>query len=158
ILIVGIALGPWTAARASALDCMLRCSALSGGVLLAAAGLSFLRPVPRAEGFFWATPLVLMGTFALSARGPGAERACELFAVTYFLAWPGWRFLPDWFGYRRHAGALVELASVAAALLLLDWSVRWGQTPLERNFRFDTEWVWLPLSSPWYVPTGGWIG
>jgi hypothetical protein len=36
--------------------------------------------------------------------------------------------------------------------------VRWGETPLERNFRFDTEWVWLPLSSPWYVPTGGWIG
>lgn len=158
ILLTGLALQPWTGTHASALDWLLRACAWSGGILFAAAGLAFLRPVPRAEGLFWATPLALAGMLALCARGPAAERACDLFAATYFLAWTGWRFLPDWFGYRRHAGALVELAGVGAALLLLCWSVRWGETPLERNFRFDTEWVWLPLSSPWYVPTGGWIG
>ncbi len=158
LLFVGLALGPWIATRPSVLDGLFRAGECALGLLLAAAGLALVRRPPAAEGLFWAAPLALAGVMLLATRGPRAVLAAELFAAGYFLSWSAWRFLPDWFGYRRRAGALVELLAIAAALLLLVWGVRWGLTPIEPHFRYDTEWVWLPLSPAWYVPTGGWIG
>lgn len=158
ILAAGLAVGPWISARPAILDGLQTGGECALGLLLAATGLALLRRPPAPEGLFWAAPLCLVGVFVLSTRGPGAERAAEVFAAVYLLAWTGWRFLPDWFGHRRRAGALVELAAVVGALGLCFFGVRWGLVPLERHFRYDPEWVWLPLSPAWYVPTGGWIG
>ncbi|MBK7644499.1 MAG: hypothetical protein IPJ19_15885 [Planctomycetes bacterium] len=153
-----LALGPWISARPGALEGLQACGEGALGLVFAALALSVLRRTPPVNGLYWATPLLIVAVYALATRGPTAVLAVDVFAPLYFLAWAGWRFLVDWFGYRRRAGALVELAAVAAALALLAWGVRWGLVPIERHFRFDPEWVWLPLSSPWYVPTGGWIG
>ena len=158
ILIVGLLLGPSIATHPTLLQALLVAGECALGLLFAASGLALLRRPPAAEGLFWALPLALTATFLLALRGPSAERAAAIFGALYLLVWAGWRFLPDWFGYRRRLGALVELAAVVGALLLLYWSVRFGLVPLERHFRFDPEWVWLPLSPAWYVPTGAWIG
>jgi hypothetical protein len=158
LLAFGMAMGPWIAARPSVLDGLYRAGECALGLVFAAAALALLRRPPAAEGLFWAAPLALVGVMLLATRGPRAILAAELFAAGYVLSWAAWRFLPDWFGHRRRAGALVELAAVAAAGALLVWGVRWGLTPIEPHFRYDTEWVWLPLSPAWYVPTGGWIG
>jgi len=158
LLVAGLAMSPWIAARPSVLDGLYRAGECALGLVFAAAGLALLRRPPAAEGLCWAAPLALVGVMLLATRGPRANLAAELFAAGYFLSWAAWRFLPDWFGHRRRAGALVELAAVAAAVLLLVWGVRWGLSPIETHFRHDAEWVWLPLSSAWYVPTGGWIG
>jgi hypothetical protein len=158
LLVLCLALAPAIAARPALLESLRVAGACALGLLLAGAGLALLRRTPAPEGFFWAAPLCLVTVLLLSLQGPAAGRAAELFGAAYFLAWTGWRFVPDWFGHRRRAGALVELAAVGAALLLLVWGVRWGLVPIERHFRYDPEWIWLPLSPAWYVPTGGWIG
>ncbi len=140
------------------LDVALGTSSYANGLLLAATGLALLRRRTDAEGFLWAAPLALLGVTAIAVHGPRANLVVSSCAVVYLVAWVGWRTLPDWFGYRRRAGALFELVVLLGTLVLLVWAERRGFVAVERHFRYDPEWVWLPLSSPWYVPAGGWIG
>lgn len=157
IALASAALLPMATRDAQVLDLALDASACASAALLAAAGLALLRR-PRTTGFVWALPLALAGVLAVAEHGGRTQLVLGIFAVTYLGAWIGWRSLPDWFGHRRRVGAVLELAAVAGALVVVVWAGRWGFIPVERHFRYDPEWLWLPLSSPWYVPIGGWIG
>lgn len=158
LALAGVALLPLASRDPRALDLALASSSFVAGGLLAAAALALACRKRCSDGFLWALPLALAGSFASAEHGPRARLLLTIFAAAYFAAWVGWRSLPDWFGHRRRLGALFELVAVAGALLIVVWAGRLGFVPVERHFRYDPEWLWLPLSSPWYVPIGGWIG
>ncbi|MBL8859755.1 MAG: hypothetical protein JNL28_14710 [Planctomycetes bacterium] len=160
--VLAFAMDSWSRSYGSILELSLTMATFTQGALLAGLALAWLAPNIGGSGFLWSAPMSLAAVLAVAWHGGEENKAISqaVFtgcAVLFTLAWFSLRTVSDLKGGSSVRRVFLQLALVIAVSCGLVWVNRYGLFAVEKSARADTEWLYLPLAFPWYVPLGSTI-
>lgn len=136
----------------SILELALTLATFTQGALLAGFALALLAPRVGGSGFLWSAPYSVLFVAVLAWHDQERRWICDYGALAFVVAWFWLRTLRDMRSGEPVKRVANQLLLVVFASATLCWIQRYGLIAVERNERFDPEWLYSALAFPWYVP------